>query len=262
MIGLLDPAGVAQLTLGFNISTARLELRRGDSTGAVIAEGSIIALDTWYCYEMHVVADPVSGAVELLLDGVSDLTFSGDSFDAAAIGFLRVGSPGSISFAQGYYDDIAINDTTGYHNNSWVGRGGFWPVVPAGVGTSSDFTPEPAIDDNWECVDDIPPDDDTSYVESDTENHEDLYTVTPLTPVVGTITAVHYWTRARMSEAGIGGLRRLIRHDGANYEGTDLAFDTTYRYVHNASHIFDQAPDDTGWDIAKVNALEIGQKVI
>lgn len=257
-LGLQDSAGGYQITLQFNESTGVLEVRRGSYSGTLLASGSVAMTNTWHCYELHVLIDASNGVVQIKRDGVLDIDYAGNTQATANanVGFLSLGGFITNRIAYGYWDDIAINDTTGPYNNSWPGRGGFYAAVPSGAGEYTEFTPSSG--NNYERVAVIPPDDDTGYVESGTAGHRDLYTTGGIAPTTGTISAVHWWSRARLTDAGEGNVKRLVRHDGTDYASGDKALDTSYKYVGD---IMETAPDDTSWSVAKVNALQIGQQV-
>jgi hypothetical protein len=238
---------------------APITLTRGDYSGTVLATGGGFALNAWHCVEMYAKIADVDGRAVVRIDGTDVIDYTGDTQNASksditAVCFGYATAEGRVMYA--YVDDIAINDTNGTTNNSWIGRGGIYPAIVDGAGEHAEFTP--ASGNNWENVDEIPPDDDTSYVESDTLGHRDLYTIDSITPTSGTITAVQWMARAKMVDAGIGNLQRLVRHDSVDYAGADKPVDTSYRYL---TDIMELAPDDTAWTVAKVNALQIGQKV-
>jgi hypothetical protein len=216
-----------------------------------------MVLDTWYVLEFHLKIDDVDGEIDTKIDGAIDIDFDGDTQHTGNAGIVQVQfSNAASSLPTIYIDDIAINDTTGGVNDSWIGRGGIYGLVPSGAGTHTDFTPSAGV--NYAAVDEVPPDDDTTYVESSTAAHVDTYAITNLIPTSGAISAVQWVARAKLAEAGAGNFQRVLRHDGTDYNGGDLAVDTSYAYF---TEIFDQAPDSTDWDITKVNALEAGMEV-
>lgn len=259
-LSLYDRDGDNQLTFMYNKGTHVVEVRRGDEGGTLLATGSIpCPKGSWYCHEIHVVIDNDAGEVETKVDGVSDIDI--DSQDTqntsyAEIAKFLLGLDENDRSAWGYYDDIAINDPTGSDNNSWIGRGGIYGLFPEGAGAHTDLAPSAGA--NWQCVDEKPPNDDTDYVASDQVGDVDTYELADLVPTEGGITAVQWITRAKLAEAGAGNFQRVLRHDGVDYNGSDLAVDISYRYF---TEIFDQAPDATNWSIAKVNALEAGEEI-
>ncbi len=254
------------LTFCIHRDTYALNIYRKASE-ALLAASAPLMLNTWYCFEIHMVIHATFGVIQVKQDGstIIDLTGTEETplntaggtggISAVSLGG-GIGNPAGYYQGHGYFDDIAINDTTGTTNNSWPGRGGIYPMIPSGAGALTQFTPDSG--DNHARVSDVPPDDDTSYVESAVLDTSDLYATAGVTPTDGTVSAVQWLARARLTDSGAGNLRRLVRHDGVNYAGDDQGLDTSYRYV---SEIMEEAPDETEWTLSKVNALEIGQQV-
>lgn len=254
-----DSGGNVLVAFAINKTTSLLEARVGSVSAGLVATGTIqIPLNAWVCIEMHIYIHDTSGRIETKVDGVADIDYTGDTKPATEDGIytMWLADNSNDRSAVGYWDDIAINDTSGTKNNSWIGRGGIVLGQVNGAGTYAQFTP--SAGDNYACVDDIPPNDDTDYVESDVVGNKDLYSITPITPTSGVIDAVQWIARAKLDVAGSGNFKRLMRHNGVDYSGSDLAVDASYRYF---TEIFDKAPDNADWSIAKVNALEIGMEV-
>lgn len=250
-----DSAGASQIAFVRNPTTTFIEIYRGST---LIATGTIsIPLSTWYVLEFHVKIDDSTGKIETKVDGVADIDFDGDTQETgnANLGQLYFGNYAT-DMPGNYIDDIAINDTTSPQNNSWIGRGGIYGLFPEGAGNYTQWTPSAGA--NYECVDEVPPNDDTDYVADDTVGHKDTYEMEDLVPTDGGIAAVQWIARAKLSAAGSGNFQRVLRYSGVDYNGSDLAVDTSYKYFQE---IFDQCPDATDWSIAKVNALEAGVEI-
>lgn len=255
--GLYDETGDNLLTFCFD--SGQVVVRRGDEGGTILATGSIaVGINAWSCIEFHAKIDDAAGVVQTKVDGVSDIDFTGDTKHGSYTGIdhMTLGFDESNSNTLGYYDDIAINDTTGSDNNSWIGRGGIYGLFPEGAGTHTDFTP--SAGDNHDCVDEVPPNDDTDYVESNVVGHQDTYAMDDLVPTDGDIQAVQWIARAKLDAAGSGNFQRALRYDGTDYNGSDLAVDVSYAYFQE---ILEECPDETAWTIAKVNALEAGMEI-
>lgn len=253
-----DSAGADQLHFGFNTTSKLIEVRRGNPVGTLIATGThAITLDAWTCIEIYALIADSGGRAIVKLDGVLDVDFTGDTKATGNANILTVffGGSGTSHYTDGYMDDIAVNDTAGANNNSWVGRGGIYPAFPDGAGNYTQLTPSAGA--NWQCVDEKPPNDDTDYVASGVTDEKDTYTLNDLVPTQGTITAVQWIGRARLEDAGAGGLARLFRIGGADYQGADLAIDTTsYKYCQE---IIENNPATAAqFNVAEVNAMEAG----
>jgi hypothetical protein len=216
----------------------------------------------WYCVEYHLLVDNTNGIGEVKLDGVLEIDFDGDTQNTANanIRYANLGSGvQALSNAiSGYFDDVAINDVAGSYNNSWIGRGGIYPCFPSDIGEYSQLTPNSAVD-NYTCVDEKPPDDDTTYVSSADINDQDSYKIDDLVPTAGTITAVQFITRARLTEAGAGNVGRLMRIGGVDYQGANLPIDTTtYKFCNEILETSPVAPGTNQFSIAEINGMQVG----
>jgi len=242
---------------------APIRVNRGIHRETFLAEGGILAAPAWNCVEVYAKIHPSEGRVSVKVDGVEVIDFTGNTkgsgtyIDRFFVGANPYG--GSVDKQKtlwGYYDDIAVNNTTGTEHNSWPGVGGIFPVLVDGAGSHAEFTP--SAGDNYACVDERPPNDDTDYVESDIVGTKDAYSIDASGLPSGLVTAVQWVARGKLSIAGYGALAPLLRHGGVNYEGTPQGLGVSYAM---SQVIFEQAPDATPWTVAKVTALEAGAVV-
>jgi len=228
-----------------------------DCEGTSLAIGSTLTVGTWYYIEVKFVLDNVNGAVEVLLDGVSDISYSGDTHGSATpmdMRYVALGDPGAGAYpaygAQGYYDDFMIA-TDGH-----VGRCGIELLTPTGAGTTTQLTP--SAGDNYACVDEVPPNDGTDYVSSATVDKFDTYALGDLTQA-GTVKAVQAFMRGALSEAGEGYIAPVLRSGGTDYTGDDMGLDVSYAYKRKLYNV--DPKTGVAWVGANVNSAEFGPKV-
>jgi len=260
---LFDNAGSPQISLTLNLTAHTLEVRTGAYTGAVLARGGEIHQSRWHCIEFHLVVDNAAGVFQLKVDGTQVINFAGDTqatanADVASFRFgFYVISDGEVC----YYDDIAFNDNSGGVNDSWIGRGGIPAIFPVGAGASTDLDLFPNTGEaNWEDVDEVPPDDDTSYVFDDLIDDHDSYEMDDLA-VAGTVSAVQWLARVKSDLVGNPEIMRVLRIGGVDYDGAaDIAIDADYDYY---TEILDQDPDagPGAWTVAAINGMEAGVKI-
>src|SRR3972149_6225726 len=160
-------------TLKRNTTSKFLELYT--STATLVATGDIaIQASTWYVIEVHVKIDDTTGALDVRVDGVDDAAFAGDTKPGAETTFNTLRYHGGSNTS--YYDDLAMNDTNGSVDNSWCGDGKIILLKPNANGDSSQWDGSDGNQvDNYLLVDDIPSDDDTTYVQSAILANKDLY---------------------------------------------------------------------------------------
>jgi len=230
---------------------------------------NVLAVDTWYYIEVKVVkSNSISaGDVSLRVDGVEWI-----ELDAASdtLYSLEPAYTNSLLFwpqtgKDLYFDDIYICDETGAKNNTFLGPVKVATIYPNGNGNSSQFTGSDADSvDNYLHVDDATgQDDDSSYVESDTINHVDLYTLEDLPGTTGTIHGVDFVSVVKNDVEGGGNSRQgapVVRVNGTDYQGDTFNVGSPFTHKH---HILEDNPDDAAdWERADIDATEFGIKVI
>lgn len=262
ILGFGNSAGRTTLFVGLATNSLQLAAYLIDGgSRTLLGSGPTLIADTQYLIEVHLTQPhDTAGVFQVKLNGALIIDFEGDTltpYDSTLdYASVRLGKPPDyVGVAQGLYDDLAVNDATGDRNNSWVGRGGIWPVYVTGAGDLAQFTPSAGA--NYECVDDVPPDDDTSYVSSDTEGHQDSYTIT-VPEVSGGVTAFTLWHYAKLDEAGAGNITQQLRKSSVDYDGDVKGLDTSYAYK---SHTWETNPA-TGepWTLADLETFYVGQE--
>ena len=152
-------------------SAGALALMNATSFTTVLAGSGpgVVSPGNWYFIDVDVTISgsvgaitvhlntPLGGAALFSATGLNNLGFSGiASMNQFVIG--DVGNNISIRF-----DDFHAQDPTGSAPNTILGEGSrIYTKLPNGAGYATTLTPNGASA-NWQCVDDNPPDDDTTY---------------------------------------------------------------------------------------------------
>jgi hypothetical protein len=259
LMQLLDPDTTQQLTVIIDTVTMTIIVKRSHDSGTTLASASLpVLLNTWMCLEFHIVISN-TGSVEIKCDGTSILSYTGDTMETTKpqisevlFGCTKVTN---MDYNRGYYDDIAINDTSGAQNNSWIGRGGILGLFPSGAGAHTDWDPNTGT--NHEAVDEKPHDSDTTYVSTTTVDEVDTYAIADLTNSNYVVSAVQWLAAARLDEAGSAAIKPVLRQGGTDYAGDSIGLDVGYALKKK---IYDTAPNGDTWTYAIVNAIEAGVK--
>lgn len=259
---LLDSSGAELLTFQVRQADSVLLVRLGDHNDALIASGGVVPTNIWCCIEIRVLINNVTGVVQVRIDGAQTINFSGDTQVGANDEILVVmwgASPADGTYVcYGYYDDLAINSIHGIRNNSWPGLGGIVGLVPTGVGNYTQLTPSAGA--NWQAVNEVPPDDDGTYVENATIDQKDTYEMQNLAAVtpgqVTDIAAVQWLCRAYNTVSQGGNFARLLRLYGVDHQGDDVGYDRSYDYHPEVLGTSPATGQD--WTEAEINALEAG----
>ena len=218
--------------------------------------------------ETHLVIDSVEGMIEVKVNGNSHFVWAGNT-DPLGTGHVRSMCLGkilssSVDFTS-YYDDVAVNDTTGSVNNSWCGKGSILLLRPKGVGHYSQFTPSNVTFDNYEMVDEIPNDSDTTYVQSDTVGNIDTYDMQELVadrgidPALGVVVKAVQVCLTGRYEGADSSLAPILRSGVVDSEGALMEMASIYHRVYD--QVFSVSPfTGLAWTYAGVDLLEAGVK--
>jgi hypothetical protein len=116
----------------------------------------------------------MNGAQIINASGINTQSTANAYFNQVAIGDLDNSGLGGSRF---YMDDFRVWDSTGGTQNAALGTDSRMVTkLASGAGAFTQWTPNGAAA-NWQCVDDDPPDDDTSYVSGATIGLQDSYAV-------------------------------------------------------------------------------------
>jgi len=114
----------------------------------------------------------------------------------------------------------------------------------------------PAGSAHWDCCDEDPPDDDSSYVETNSAAWKyEAYNLEDHSGS-GTINWVRVYVRAKLLSSGTSVVRTLIRTYNTDYESSDIALSTSYQNNYTQ---YDTNPN-TGlaWTWAEIDSLQAG----
>lgn len=156
LVTFFNSSGAAIASL-FLTSTGFLQVRRS-TTAALGQMLSPLSPNTEYYIELHLVIDASTGAFEVQVNGAS--AFSGSSLNTlGASGGCELIRWSGLTGTTMYVSDIYITDS-GFYGPGIVE---FLPVTST---DSSEWTPSQGGADAHEMVDDVPDDDDGTYIET------------------------------------------------------------------------------------------------
>lgn len=131
-------------------------------------------------------------------------------------------------------------------------------LLPTGAGNYAQFAKTGAAT-NWQAVSEVPPDDDTSYVSSNTAGQRDSYAMADLPAGAASVAAVVTKLTARKTDAGSRTLNPAFRIGATDYDGTAQSLGTNYQ---GYSQVYITNPaTGLAWTAADVNGLEFGEKL-
>lgn len=255
-------------------------LRLYDEDGQIGSASSALSTNTWYRIEVQVDLSAGSGAsthaIAARVDGVDFASASNRAISVGLRGLVWGGNLGAEAQTQGnwYFDDIAYNDTSGSNQTSYPGAGGDWLLTTSGVGDNNAWTRGGADSGaNWSQMDEVPPNDITDYVFSNTLNQTDDYALADTPAGIGasdTITVVHVLARQRgeaASDTNAAFVTRIKKvTSGTVSESSATVFNpnsTSWAWRRNSpqafyDHTLYADPDGSPWTKATLDTAQAG----
>lgn len=241
--------------------TNRVYVAKVGST--IVATGTAkITVGGWDLLEIHVKIADAGGVIEVKVNGFIDISYTGDTKPGAETTISRVyWQTIDRNLGAGvdtYVDDIAINDTSGSADNSWCGDGRILFRPTNGAGDQSGFTPSAGL--NYQCVDDVPNNGDTDYVDGTTLDTYDLYQVANSALVTDdVILRMRVVAVAKDTVANGGKIALGLKTGGTEYWGDDKPLTTNYTDVYGTEHLINPQTG-VAWTVADLDALQVGEK--
>jgi hypothetical protein len=258
-------------------------LRLFADTGQVGSASSALTLGQWYRLEIKYDKSPAGGSqiLEAKIDGSTFATSSVLTFTNQGASLIVGGNLNAEAQTTGvwYYDDIAINDSTGSQQTGYPGDGAILHTLPNGAGDNTQWTKggsSPAAT-NYQSVNEQVPDDAITLVSDNTTGHIDDYTVSSISGLSSgdNINAVAVGLRftgvgAGASSASIAA-RLKAASGGTTDQGSTIASNGTTWFSHTSSGLtrliynlvkYFLPGTSTPWTKTDLNSAQIGIKTV
>jgi hypothetical protein len=256
--------------IGYDQDTGLIHIVVGHDYGHSVASVSASSIgldvrDSWRHVGVDVKLAASSGWVNLYVDGVEALTFAGDTLGASGVTTIdQVLFTGTLETVAAwsnycYIDNIIIDDTTGEALGATVPDRRFQLITPNGNGTTSEMTGSDGNSvNNYDLVDDVPHDSDTTYVKAVEAGLTDTYAMTTFTlPDEWVIAAVIGLAVVRKGAAEDDVQVAVTVQSGATEDvGSDQALGTSYA-LRWERWLTDPATGHT-WNQDGLDAVEVG----
>jgi len=216
----------------------------------------------WHHIGIDFKIDGAAGWVYVYIDGVEELSMSGDTLGTyATVDSIRFGFGTNNACKEWYVDDIFVDDTTGEGATAVVPDKRFEHVMPSGNGNTSDMEGSDGNQvDNYALVDEKPHTSDTDYVYATAAAVKDTYAMnTVAVPTGWSIAAVIPTLIARKTGGGdTNQVKTIVRSNVTEAAGSAQDLPTSYGLLWERQTT---DPDGAGvWDQAAIDAMEIGQE--
>lgn len=251
--------GVTQVDVRFNQNTNLLYVTRN---GTTLATGTTTLLyGVYYHIEFKATINTSTGSYTLRINELQELTASGVNTQgtaAAVVDSIQLGALQFNTFNEVDYDDLYVCDSLGGVNNDFLGDCRVQCLFPESAGATSGWTP--LSGQNYTNVDDVTPDDDTTYVSTGVAGTIDTYAMNDLAATTGSVKGVQTVVSARKDDAGTRTIAPVIRIGATNYAGNNQNIMTTYSMFLQQ---YDVSPATAAaFTISEVNAMEAGEKLV
>lgn len=240
-------------------TTGQLQAMRGNSTVVASSAAGLIVAGAANYIEMRGTIADAGGVIEVKLNGVQVINFSGDTKNAGtATNFDMVTLGSTTTDPNVSYDDLYISNALGSApQNTFLGEVVVQTLVPNGAGASTGLTPV-GSPNNWENVDEIPYST-ADYNASNVPGTRDTYSMSNLAGSTGTIFGVQNNIIASKTGVGAASLKPVVRSGGTDYYDATLGL--------GASPVLSSVIRETdpatsaAWTATNVNAVEVGAEV-
>lgn len=244
----------------------RITVRRGfNGTQLDITTNPVLVEDDFVYVEAKVLIDNAAGSVEVRVNGstVINLTVE-DTLLSGVEEIASVGVGGANTQGVDHDDFYVLNLDGPPPYNTFLGDVRVDTLFPTGDGAHTEIaTVFPAFPTtSWDKLDEVPWDDDTSYIESSVANQRSLFNITDLPPVIGgaTVYGVQIFTRAKKTLTGNKTYRTLARPAGANFTVATHGLPSDYN--KSVSILTNNPATGVAWGEPEIDTLQVGMEVL
>jgi len=231
-----------------NASNGRIVMFTVQSDGAIgvytaaglepallIATDPVITAAAFNHIEVKVVIDNVVGEIEIRVNGIVVLHETDLNLGTSGCTQIVYGTPTGVDIIPSdqdlnwYIDDIVTWDDAGTENVDFVGPMRVETIWPVADTIQADWLKVGAAD-GYDCINEVPPDGDTTYLV--TENAGDIseFELGTLPPETVEIAGVYIPTMARIEDAGVGNIKTSLVSGADVSDGADVPLTTVYTY--------------------------------
>lgn len=261
IIEFLDTA-TSQIGVRFNTDRT-LSVVRGGWGGTVLATTAWqFTLGSWFHLQFQCKIANSGGWIKLWINGELIIDTTGlDTQNTANASANRIYLKGSCATQSGQYvrfDDLYSGNEAGSLNTAPIGDAIVATLFPTAAGANTAWTP--SAGSNYQNVDEVNADGDTTYNYTSTLNNKDTYTYGNLPATAALVFAIQINPYLRKDDAVARACKSLMRVGSTNYQiGADKYLSTSYLYYPALTEI--DPSDSLQPTVADVNGAEFGVEV-
>lgn len=203
----------------------------GSGRTIIASSDPVITANSWQHIEAKIICDTVVGQVEVRVNGIVVLNVTGINLGSLGSTQIVFGMPADdLGSSLIYYiDDVVTWNDDGLSNNTFLGQQRVQTLLVDGDTAAADWTKVGAVT-GFDCIDNVPPDGDTSYLSGGTLNAVSEFTLPDLPPETSAIVGVYVPMMARLDDAGTGSAQASLVSGAAVSLGPDQPLTTAYTY--------------------------------
>lgn len=252
--------GISSICQFKSASTILIDMKRNNTSGKIeayrgstlIATGAVVLnVNQVYHLQFRANIHDTTGIVQVKVDGVVDIDFSGDTKPGTetTINAFQIGQTTANPMTM-QFDNVVVDGA------AWPGKTNIQTIRPNGAGNSAQWTSSAGA--NWDCVDEVPASDADNVV-TNTNDQVDLYAAGNLVGTVDSVVCVQ--VQARAVKEGVATPQNLalgVRTGATDYFSADKVIPTAAKSVFN---LWAQNPNTSAaWTKTEVDGVEIGIK--
>lgn len=255
-----DVSNAEQFHVAIDDVNGSLTVVNGSGTTLGTSATGILSQNVWNFIEVQGFIDASVGTVTVRVNGAAVLTLTGKNTKAGANASTSKIVLGTGTAPPNCIQDVYLADSTGSYNNTFLGDIRISTYNAAGAGTAglNQYTPVGAAT-VWQAVDNVTPDDDTSYASDATPTDRMSVTYAP-SAVTGTVVAAIHVSRVRKDDVGTRTVAQKVTSNGVDATGPTISLGTTYKYY---TQILETDPNTSApWTVANFNLAQAGLETL
>jgi len=243
---------------------AGLTISVGSNNPVAYSPPNIIFPNVWHYVEVKYKPRVSGGRIVVRVDGVTFIDYNGktkpDDLPEVVNTLFWGQSSGEWSnssqlYVYNWIDDLYVLDTTGTSFNDFLGDVVVHSMMPAsdeGPNQGNQFGGGLA---KFTAIDEIGPDEDLSYIYSNTVGVKEMFGINPLPDNIIDVLAVGVCVRAKKDAAGISNYKICARLDSIEEQSAMLTAPTQYI---TRQFILETKPGGGAWDKEAVEDMHFG----
>lgn len=222
------------------------------------AGSATITTSGWYYIELQVFCASSGGTIQLKQNQVTLTTYSGNTKGSSAVDTLidTLNFTQTVSASQHGIDDLYL---TWGSDSQFLGMVKLYQFTPQSDGTHVDYTPNSGST-HFSRVNQVPSDDDTTYVTDGTSGHADSYVFSTVS-VTGLIVGVQPECIARKDQTGTLNYKILMRLSSTDYSSSAQESPTTSYGIAYRGTLLNPATG-LAWVQSDITSGEFGTTIV